>query len=142
MGRREVRTPKGITASAYSAKVWPPERVAWLTHLIEIEGLTYQAAGERMSITKNKAIGKAKRLGLQSPRARGPRTGDEPLTLMQRLDALDRMIPRADGCRYAIGHVGEPGFHFCGKHVVSVGAWCEEHRARVYQRTVREELAA
>lgn len=95
--------------------VWPPARVAELTQYIEVDGLSYEEAGRRMGLTKNAAIGKARRLGLESPNATGPRD-EEPPTLPQRMDALD-IFPARERCCYPVGHPREPDFHFCGAKV-------------------------
>lgn len=107
--------------------VWPPERVAELTQYIEVDGLTYQEAGRRMGITKNAAIGKSLRLGLESLHAIGPRA--DPTTLPQRLDAID-IFPGFGRCVYPIGHPREAGFHLCGAKVPNAAKpYCSLHYA-------------
>lgn len=36
-------------------------------------------------------------------------------------------------CRYPIGHVGEPGFHFCARPKVPGLSYCPDHARRCYQ---------
>lgn len=111
---------------------WPADRVAELTELVTA-GVTFVEIGRRMGITKNAALGKAKRIEVESPNATGPRS-PSCTTMTQRLDALEAMIPGAGCCRYINGDLGKPGYGFCGAPVERIGeAWCREHRMRVYR---------
>ena len=127
--------------------IWTPERIARLRELIE-GGVTYQAAGIDLGITKNAAIGKARRMGI----ARLPDT--EPTTELQRIRwriEMDRdttqqstvcPFPEPGRCVWPDGHPDKPGFHFCGERVAHMGSpYCAPHRRVAYQR-VRQEDAA
>lgn len=115
---------------ARSEAAWPPARVSELIRLVVDEGLPYSDVGMIMGISKNMAIGKARRLGLISPNA----TGDKLSTTLSRLDAVDR-FPKAGHCVWPIGTPGEAGFCFCGSPVPTVLiAYCQTHAAVAYQR--------
>ena len=62
--RAQLGLPKRAPRSP--ATVWLPERVAELKRL-RAEGLSYADIGRRMGVTKNQAIGAARRAGMATP---------------------------------------------------------------------------
>lgn len=105
---------------------WPPERDTKMVRLRDL-GVSYSAIGMALGVTKNAAIGRARRIGLMLPK------GPQPMTTIRRLDALN-IFPEAGECVFPIGHPKEAGFHFCGQHVDEVGApYCELHHHKVYK---------
>lgn len=53
---------------ARSNASWPPEKVAALQRMLEIEGLTARQAGNRLGMSRNAVIGKALRAGIEFAR--------------------------------------------------------------------------
>jgi hypothetical protein len=50
-------------------------------------------------------------------------------------------FPEPGGCLWPEGHVGEPGFHFCGAEAMADKPYCPEHAARAYVSRVPAEAA-
>jgi GcrA cell cycle regulator len=77
--------------------------------------------------TRNTVLGRLFRKGLckPTPSARGPRS-KEPTMVTD--------MTMFDGCRWPIGEVGKPGFHFCCVPAVIPGKpYCAEHCAKAYR---------
>ena len=106
---------------------WPPERETELTRLVKAGKHSYSQIGTILGITKNAAIGKARRMELEGPRSVGPVREDT--TTLSRLEALDKFPDR--GCLYPIGHPGEDDFRFCGNNRDG-GSYCLFHRRKAY----------
>lgn len=121
-----------------SEAAWPADRVAELTALVA-DGVSFAEIGRRMGITKNAAIGKARRLGLTTP---NEPFNPKPVTTPERLDALGQ-FPDAGRCVYPIGHPREASFRFCASEVAVVGApYCQFHMRLTHTRAAVEQQAA
>jgi hypothetical protein len=70
------------------ADAWPARKSERLRFLVEAGMHSFKEIGEIMGITKNAAIGKARRLNLDGPRMKGPKDVRVPTTLIFRLNAL------------------------------------------------------
>lgn len=57
----------------------------------------------------------------------------------ERVQTLLLLKPRH--CRWPFGHVGEPGFGFCGRRRRTGSAYCDAHWRRSISRIVRAEAA-
>jgi GcrA cell cycle regulator len=79
------------------------------------------------NISRNAVIGKANRLGLskKSPNTTKPLTNDI---------TISSLVPNMSGCKWPIGHPGDPDFYFCGKPVIPGKPYCGEHCLIAYRR--------
>lgn len=101
---------------------WTPENVPMLVEYVAA-GMPYAEIGKLLGCTKNAALGKAHRMGIQTGTPRGP----GPTTLLQRLAALN-VFPPNGHCVYPIGAPGHEGFHFCGAKTDDITkSYCPEH---------------
>lgn len=57
-----------------------------------------------------------------------------------RLHPLDKIPP--GGCRWPIGDLHEPGFHFCGAPANPSGPYCQEHTMRAFTSAAKQLAAA
>lgn len=134
---------------------WTPEKIAELSRLWS-EGLTTSEIGKRLGISKNAVVGKAHRMRLAarpSPikrlarpavprpapaRAVTPAAAAPPSAQVSppRSTGQPKRVVElsAHGCRWPIGHPGEPGFHFCSERAVVGKPYCAEHAAMAYVR--------
>lgn len=101
---------------------WTTDRVAELRRLVT-SGKTYAAIGLELGITKNAAIGKARRMGFDAKQA-------EPAWV----------FPGAAHCLWPQGHVGEDGFGFCGERTTG-GSYCPDHHRRAHVRITPQAAA-
>ena len=121
-------------------ETWTPEREERLRELWAAgKTATEIAAAIGDPVTRNAVIGKAHRLGLEgrdSPIRREPQIGrtDEA---GRRRDILLGDVDR-DGCRFATG-AHERLHLFCNAPSIPGQSWCEEHRARVFDRAGMSE---
>lgn len=114
-----------------TATFWTEQRIAELTDFVHA-GLTFEQIGLRFGVTKNAAIGKAQRLGIEGPNSLGPI--NPILSVAERLDALN-VFPAAGGCVFPIGNPGTDGFHFCAEQVaIPLAPYCAEHMLRCHQK--------
>lgn len=61
-----------------------------------------------------------------------PRLEPPVATLPARVAVPRDVFPAPGGCLWPEGHVGEPGFHFCGAEAAPGQSYCPTHRARAY----------
>lgn len=111
---------------------WTAERDAELRRLFD-KDLSFSAIGQRMGISKNAVIGRARRLKLRRVKA-APSPSDptirsfSPVELRRYLQEVQHLpLPRT--CAFPFG--SRVPYTFCGKPTAG-GSWCEEHRAIVY----------
>ena len=102
-----------------------PKHIRQLTELVA-KGVGYKQIGARMGMTKSQVIGKAHRLGLGHPNSPAPALRPSP---------MPTAFPPFGHCLWGLGNPGDSGFRFCGEPTSEIGgAWCPEHRKRVYVR--------
>lgn len=140
-----------------SGAVWDLEREQKLADLHK-EGLSFSTIAARLGggISRNAAIGKAKRMGLpprasgnttprskkiKAPRApsapkppRAAMVGASPSLALPPLfippeERISLMKLNGKTCRYPLGHVGESDFGFCGRKTWDEieSPYCEDH---------------
>ncbi len=135
--------------------VWTIERKTRLSELV-VDGLTAGQIGAELGITRNAAISAIKRAGFTLKRATGPRlnrvkkprvyTKRELVVKAERFKcgaAID--LPpdespfkvsfndmKQDQCRWPMGHVGHPGFGFCGAQKYEGYPYCARHCRLAY----------
>jgi hypothetical protein len=109
--------------------------------------LSAVAIGRELDMTKNQIIGIVDRNGLSRngaariPRRTIRRIAAQEKKAKKRAKRIE--FPPTGRCLWGHGHVGEPGFHFCGERVRSFGdPWCERHAARVFTRAAKHVEAA
>ena len=108
---------------------WTAEREKQLRQYWATELSTNHIA-QKMGITKNSVISKARRLNLAVRRYNG--------TLAGRLEAMAPPPPSysislgsvaKDGCRFPFGDPKDKDFHFCGKPVKEGSSYCPDCHA-------------
>lgn len=123
---------------------WTPELIARLEQLVG-DGVPFAAIGIELGITKNAAVGRAKRMGLK-PRAdvrlngrqTAPRKAAESRQRQQKAPALEVDFPERGECVWPHGHPGEAGFHFCADAVAKPGVpYCPTHFRVAYVAIVK-----
>lgn len=97
---------------------WEPERVCHLELLVQAGVHSFAEIGQALHMTKNAAIGKARRIGVTGPRSKGP-TKPEPLA---------SAFPPAGRCVFPLWKGGRPDYRFCGAEVEGEGPYCSDHR--------------
>jgi len=123
--------------------MWDAKNIAKLIALAA-KGLTYSQIGKQLGISKNAAIGKARRLRLSKSQALPvistrrptprPKAGLKPKPEFEPEDhiGLVSMMNLRDGdCRYPIGEYKE--MIFCGKPKHGNKVYCEKHALKCYQ---------
>ena len=101
-----------------SALTWTPARDALLKRL-RWEGKSYAAVAAIMGTTKNSALARARRAGLEGPMTR------------RELGAVRHPVsefPPPGHCQWIVND--RSPFVFCGH--AAKGIWCAAHRKRVY----------
>lgn len=145
---------------------WSEELEADLRRLWEEEALSASQIAQKLGygVTRNAVIGKASRLGLdaKAPRkypARRPKRvrrsyrigSPPPATPRVQPPPIAPDIPDPDPedrvalvdlephhCRYPIGHLGEPGFGFCGRPRHGFGPYCPTHLRVTHRPTTQQ----
>lgn len=97
---------------------WPKEIISELVRLVG-EGLTYSKIAKKINVSRNAAIGKARRLGL------GP-TKNVPNFTMRLIPMMELS---ANDCRYPV-EAGD-GFVFCGLPKTQK-SYCAYHAQKCY----------
>lgn len=126
--------------------MWTKEIIAKLVKLAA-QGLSYTEIGKALGITKNAAIGKARRLRISKPPAEAvikqrkptpkpkqklapkPPTPLEKETMLTGMKFVSMMDLKDDHCRYPIDKDGETVF--CGLPKFKK-SFCQEHGAKCY----------
>jgi len=125
---------------------WPKSKIAELVKLAA-QNLSYSEIARKLGITKNAAIGKARRLRISKPPAESvikqrkptPKPKEKPApkppapapgaTMLEGMRFVPMMELRENDCRYPVDKEGETVF--CGlpkfKH-----SFCEAHAAKCY----------
>jgi hypothetical protein len=124
---------RGSGEDLVSADYWTDDRLAQLRQLIVVEGATFSQAAAEIGCTKNMAVGKAWRLGLQpsddAPQVRN-QSGVRAYAARRRAAAarLSRAIefPPPGRCVFPMGDPDQEGFGFCGGHAGG-NTYCAEH---------------
>ena len=80
------------------------------------------------NISRNAVIGKANRLGLSK------KVKEQESTQETKNANLNSLIANMKGCKWPIGHPGDPDFYFCGKEVIPGKPYCGEHCLIAYRR--------
>lgn len=109
---------------------WPKEIMNELVHLAA-KGLTYGRIAQKMSLSRNAVIGKARRMGLRQPPkpevvASPPQKIEYSLENMRLISIMDLA---ENDCRYPIE--SSDGFVFCGLPKAR-GAYCSYHAKKCY----------
>jgi len=126
--------------------MWTKDIIAKLVKLAA-QGLSYTEIGKALGITKNAAIGKARRLRISKPPAEAvikqrkptpkpkqkpapqPPTPLEKETMLTGMKFVSMMDLKDDHCRYPIDKDGETVF--CGLPKFNK-SFCQEHGAKCY----------
>ena len=87
-----------------------------------------EIANKLGNVSRNAVIGKANRLGLSK---KVKEKENIPETHNGNLNSL---IANMKGCKWPIGHPGDPDFYFCGKEVIPGKPYCGEHCLIAYRR--------
>ncbi len=87
-----------------------------------------EIANKLGNVSRNAVIGKANRLGLSK------KTKDKENINENNYDNLNSLIANMKGCKWPIGHPGDPDFYFCGKEVIPGKPYCGEHCLIAYRR--------
>lgn len=117
-------------APALRPTPWTDEQVAELTQLWAT-GLSSQEIANRMGVTKNAVVGKARRLNLpwrREPKKIEPRQAN---VMPETGEAIYPPFPKRGGCLWARGS-RETGFDFCGDPVMEGKSYCPTHAAKAY----------
>jgi hypothetical protein len=100
-------------ATLYEARIWK----------LRQNGLTYTQVAHEANCSK----------GRVASAIRNIRLGNWTLPAVRRAGR--------DGCRWIEGHPRQGEWSWCDAPVTGGGAWCAEHRARVYYRPARAMAA-
>lgn len=108
---------------------WSKQKVDKLTKLWN-KGIPSREIAEKIgNVSRNAVIGKANRLGLSKKSTK--------VNLEQRVTNspnISVLVPNMSGCKWPIGHPGDPDFYFCGKETVPGKPYCGEHCLIAYRR--------
>ena len=122
---------------------WKPEKVKELIALWDT-GLSCAKIGEKMGITKNAVVGKARRLKLRSrqmplirmhSRSRKRSTKRSPEKKIIARPKNMPLVPLPDlgnGCAWPYGDPQDDDFGFCGQKKDGKTSYCAEHNKRAY----------
>lgn len=115
-------------------KKWTPEDDAKLSKFWQ-EGLTGQEIADRLNVTRNSALGRAKRIGLPLHPSR--RCQYNVRTPLKPHDD----VPRAKGCEYIAGDPRNGGT-MCGAPIKQSSrfSFCAEHHARCFRADTAFDL--
>jgi GcrA cell cycle regulator len=118
---------KGTSAMSEQtvSPVWPPERIAHLSLLVQTGDFSTREIGQALHTTKNAIIGKAHRLGLTGPRMKGPKPKPPESKPVE--------WPAPGRCVFPIGHPRQPGFCFCCEPVEEGHHYCQDHHQLTYR---------
>lgn len=123
--------------------LWTPERIAELTRL-RAAGLSYTRIGDRLGLSKNQCIGKARRLGITAhtppptrkpiPKRLATAYGNRPHVPLTAYTGT-----RQPGCKWPhpdyIQRIRAHAEPFCGEPTINESSWCLEHHRRVFARS-------
>lgn len=131
----------GIVASRdgkHPSLTWTPEEDAFLrAHYLEWEA---RRIGNELGKTKNSVIGRANRLGLQSPKkGRIPPRPSQIVVSVPR--EVDMAGERQKGCQWIEGDPLRGDHTYCGKPLKrgSRFSYCEEHHLVVFRKAIPKE---
>ena len=106
---------------------WTPETVELLRKLWGSGKTASQIAEIIGGISRNAVIGKANRLGLSKKTIAGNKKIKSEIN-------ISLLVPNMSGCKWPIGHPGDPDFYFCGKPTLPGKPYCGEHCVIAYRR--------
>jgi len=110
-----------------------PELIVQLIQLWE-EGVTTAEIGRRLGITKNQALGKIHRLGLDN------RVEPKSKPVLTARNALEHLEPGT--CIWPTGDPQKPGFNYCGASPLILDKpYCGQHVAIAYLRQVSKSAS-
>ena len=107
---------------------WTKKKVDKLTKLWDKGVSARDIALKLGDVSRNAVIGKANRLGL-SKKKKIQINNDK-----NKIIDISLLVPNMSGCKWPIGHPGDPDFYFCGKPVHPGKPYCLEHCAVAYRR--------
>ena len=87
-----------------------------------------EIANKLGNVSRNAVIGKANRLRLSKKVKEKENIGKTNNS------SLNSLIANMNGCKWPIGHPGDPDFYFCGKEVIPGKPYCGEHCLIAYRR--------
>jgi len=102
---------------------WPAYASDLLRHYWNVEGLSAGKCAAKLGISRNAAIGRAHRMGLDKRAS----------PIIRRGRVLRMPMPRR-GCEYGLGDPKEPAFEFCGKPRQRGSSYCAAHHKLCYRR--------
>ena len=87
-----------------------------------------EIANKLGNVSRNAVIGKANRLRLSK------KVKEKENIIETNNGNLNSLIANMKGCKWPIGHPGDPDFYFCGKEVIPGKPYCGEHCLIAYRR--------
>lgn len=120
---------------------WNDQREAALREDVQA-GLSASLIGTRLGCTKGTVIGKVRRMGLHLKGVRGGnmKTGkrrqrSQPNFSFAAQTGVTLLELNNTTCRWPIGEVGQPDFHFCGgpAELDAGRPYCDAHSALAYR---------
>lgn len=106
---------------------WTKSKVDKLTKLWEKGTSARDIANKLGTVSRNAVIGKANRLGLSKKTIAGNKKIKSEIN-------ISLLVPNMSGCKWPIGHPGDPDFYFCGKPTLPGKPYCGEHCVIAYRR--------
>ena len=106
---------------------WTKSKVDKLTKLWEKGTSARDIADKLGTVSRNAVIGKANRLGLSKKTIAGNKKIKSEIN-------ISLLVPNMSGCKWPIGHPGDPDFYFCGKPTIPGKPYCGEHCVIAYRR--------
>ncbi len=107
---------------------WTPEKIKLLKKLWQ-KGKSTVEIGRELGMSKNAVVGKVHRLELDarpSPIKKST-TPKVPVKEEPENKVVTLMDLRINSCRWPIGDLKDPDFHFCGKECQTGKPYCSEH---------------
>ena len=121
--------------------IWNDEKVQKLRQLWA-DGFSGSEIAKKLKTTRSAILGKAHRLNLQSRTSgRSKVVAPKTIAVVRKKPAaekrpyfFDALMSLKDGlCHYPIGHVDQPGFHFCLAPALAHKPYCSEHYGLCYE---------
>ncbi|MBQ8557253.1 MAG: global cell cycle regulator GcrA-like protein [Alphaproteobacteria bacterium] len=110
--------------------VWTPEKIKQLKKLWQ-KGKSTVEIGRELGMSKNAVVGKVHRLELDarpSPIKKSTKKQAEKVAVSKEVPQHITLLDlRLNSCRWPIGEIKDPDFHFCGKDCQTGKPYCPEH---------------
>ena len=110
--------------------VWTPEKIKQLKKLWQ-KGKSTVEIGRELGMSKNAVVGKVHRLELDarpSPIKKSTKKTVEKVAIVKEEPKHVTLLDlRLNSCRWPIGEIKDPDFHFCGKDCQTGKPYCPEH---------------